>query len=76
MPWDYYTNGAVQILAKRKSTFRMVNHGEQGFLRVRIAVDISKPLVNAITLRCEDGKAYPIKVQYEMLGNFYWSSRP
>lgn len=44
VPWDHFTNVAAKVLAKRMEVFKMVDHGEQGFLWVRIAIDISKPL--------------------------------
>lgn len=63
------------MVTKHLGSFKRVDHSEMSFLRVRIAIDITKLSVQAFTLQCEEGIAYPITVRYERLGNicYYYS---
>lgn len=51
-------------------SFAMVDHSKQDYLRVRIGIDISKPLIQEFKLKCDDAKIYRVIVQYERLGNY------
>lgn len=45
VPWDHYTDAAAKAFAKRMGSFKLIDHSEQGYLCVRIGIDIDKPLV-------------------------------
>lgn len=47
-----------------------MDHSEQGFLLVRIDINITKLLIRVFKLKCEDDMIYPVTVKYERLRNY------